>query len=370
MRRIVSVATCVCALAGLLSTPGHALVNEFEQQQQGKAGDASGTVTKSAEKVPWRGSYFEYTNGLGMRTFFDDLTYDPLYTQSLSFQPRYWIRDDLRLGMRLDLEVELTTSNELQRREWYTSDLSLAATYAPKWAKIPVADVSVRGGLTLYFPTSPYSRYQTMMLAMAPGLTFSRSFDLMKGRFLKKLTLTYGFRVVKYFHEFKQAQLDERDPDAAAVDLRAGTTTDLNDPSNIHSGALNKSWRFSNVLTASLAIMDKLTFAAAIGIRNDLVHKLSEEEFVTDVDGNTRVVLGESSMNHRGSNVSQLDLTYETFDWLYLSLGVLSLAPHLKPDSDGYYAPFFNRYSTFYFNVTIPVDRMVAQVQTWTGWGE
>ena len=58
------------------------------------------------------------------------------------------------------------------------------------------------------------------------------------------------------------------------------------------------------------------------------------------------------------------------FDWLSLSLGLSTFHPQLLPDSSGYYGPFFNRYATAYFDVAIPIDKAVDQVQSWTGWGK
>ena len=342
-----------------VSLPSVAAVSEFEEsRKKTQAGaEASATVQK---KVPWRNSLFVYENALSALSMNRgaDLSYNPYYAQSLSFRPRYYAMDDLSFRARLDLEIELTTSDETDHaREWIVSDLLLDTVYAPKWMKIPVVDILVSPSLRLMFPTSIVSRGRSLVMGLGPGFSLKRSFDLLKGRFLKSIGLLYAFRGTKYFNEYTTAQLN-----TSGV---CSPTTNPDNPGCLHSGKRNVSWRLSNYLAAEVQVMEKLLFSAHVFLFNDLLYGLDGE--TVEIEESPSVELSESGVNHRASTWVIVDVSYDVLDWLSLSLGVSTYYPQLRSNST-YYGPF-NRYTTFYFDVAVPVDAFVAQVQRWTGWG-
>jgi hypothetical protein len=340
-------------------------VDEYEQAKKSKT---AGTVSKEAEpekKVPWRGSAIIYSNSLSALSLDQgaELSYNPYYAQSFSFRPRYYPLDELSLAARMDLEIELTTSDSTDHaREWIISDLSLDASYAPTWMVIPVAKIAINPSIRLTFPTSIVSRGRSMVMDLSGGVAFRRAFDLLKGRFLKNIGLSYGFRVSKAFHEYATGQL--------TGDVCSGLPRDANspnDPACLSTGIRNRSWRFINSFGFKLAVMEKLSFSASMMLINDLLYTLSERYEDRDGAGSPIYVDG-SHMNHRAAIWSIFDVTYEALDWLELSLGVSTFHPQLTPDSN-IRAPFINRYTAFYLDVAVPVDRFVSQVQTWIGRG-
>lgn len=367
MRR--SSLSVVVSSALLLLSSGVGLAEEQEKAKTGtsetEAATSSGAeVTAKAKepaKVPYRGSLFVYENTFSALSLSKsaEMTYNPYYAQSLSFRPRYYLRDDLNLSLRLDLEVELTTSDDTDHsREWIVSDLLLDVSYSPTVLKIPVVDVKVLPNLRLTFPTSIVSRGQSMMLGLGPGFSLAREFSLLKGKWLKSVEVTYGFRATKYFHEYATQQLDSE------------TICSLTNPENAscqHTGDRNRSWRFSNFLEGKVLILEQLAFAVDLFFFNDLVYGLEAES--VKVENGPTVELGESNVNHRASAWMIFDLSYDVLKWLSLSAGVSTYYPQLAPDST-YRAPVFNRFTAFYFDVAIPVDAFVAQVQEWTGWGK
>jgi hypothetical protein len=349
----------VCAVLGT-SSSSYAVINEFEEGKKQKEGErdvAAAATVKTGEKVAWRNSLVTYENIFSAYSIDRgaQLSYNPYYAQSISFLPRYYPRDDLYLRARLDLEIELTTSDDTDyAREWIVSDLYLDVDYKPAWMTIPVVDVMVNPSLRLMFPTSIVSRGRSMMLGLAPGVALRRSFKLLDGKFLKSVGLLYGFRATKYFHEYTTAQ----------VSSRVCIQTRPDDPSCTQADGLrNRSWRFVNTVGVQLALMDKLLLSGTVLFINDLLYELPEGEhtfndMTVHVDG--------TDMNHRASTWAIFDLSYDLLDWLWLSAGVSTYYPQLAPDST-YRTPMFNRYTTFYFDVTLPVDRFVSQVRSWTG---
>ena len=342
-------------MVSLVSRPGVAAVSEFAEQKEQKKTEAG------VKKVPWRGSAITYENTVSALSLNRgaDLTYNPYYAQSFSFRPRYFILDELSVGGRLDLEIELTTSDDTDRaRQWIVSDLMLDAAYAPRWMKIPVVGVEVSPSLMLGFPTSIVSRGRSMVMSLGPGFSLKRSFDLLKGRFLKSIGLVYSFRGTKYLNEYTTAQLD-------TSNVCSPATTNANNPGCLHSGVRNVSWRLTNSFGVEVGVMEKLTLSASVMLMNDLLYGLEGE--TVSAEGTPSVELSDASVSHRASTWVVADVSYEVLDWLSLSLGVSNFYPQLKADST-YYGPF-NRYTAFYFDMTVPVDKFVTQVQRWTGWG-
>jgi hypothetical protein len=323
---------------------------------------ASENVAKGEEKeeskVPWRNSSVTYSNAFSAITLSKgaELMYNPYYAQSFSFKPSYYPTEDLSLKLRLDLEIELTTSDATDHaREWILSDLKLDMGYAPKLFKIPVVDVKAKVGLGLTFPTSIVSRGRSLLVAVAPGFSLQKKFPLLGGKVLPGFGLQYGFKATKYFHEYATAQVDPG---------RCSLFQSLNDPSCLHTGRRNQSWSFANSFGLQLEIMDKVSFSISVALINSLLYPLDEQE--EEIPDGPTVTLPESEINHRAATMAGVELGYDLLDYLSLSLGASSFHGQLAPDSKIRF-PFINRNTTIYLDLTVPVDKFVNQVQTWTG---
>jgi hypothetical protein len=330
--------------------------------------DAKKKVDASVEKKkkPWRNTRIVYENIFSAISLnkSHDQTWNPYYAQSLSLQPRYYIRDDLNLRLRLDVEVELTQADGTDlNHEPLLSDLMLDANYAPKWLTIPKVDVRVNPSIRFAFPTSIVSRGRSLVMSIGPGVAFKRSFTLLKGKWLKQVLLTYAFRPTLYLHEYAEA----------SVEARTGCEN-INRPECQHRGSRNRAWRLTNTLMAQVQITDKWSAGIMLFLMNDILHELDggTERIQIEPQSNAgsssthEVPTPSSEINHRGAVWAILDVSYDVLDWLSLSVGTSTYYYHLAPDSDYEYF-FFNRNTNFYFDVMIPIDRFVDQVQKWRG---
>ena len=326
--------------------------------------NAVSTVTSGSEKkVPYRGSLFAWGHSLGALTLDKsaDPTYNPYYLQSFSFRPRWYLRDDLSLRARFDMQVELTEADTLDSaNQLYTYDLSLEANYAPKWMKIPFVGITVNPSFRLYLPTGTLSKRKSLLMAIAPGVALRRSFDLLKGKFLKNVGLTYGFRITKYFNSYETSSLD-------SVGICGASNIDPSQPSCVSSGSRNVSYRLVNSFSVSLQVMEKLSVGAYLFVINDMLYDIEAGSY--DVTAGKPVELPASKINHRGSLWGIFSVAYEVLPWMELSVGTSTFYSQLAPDST-YEAFFFNRFTNFTFDVAIPIDKFVAQVQDWTGLGK
>lgn len=318
----------------------------------------AGAAKKS---VAWRGTAIVYENIMATRSLDKGLTldYDPYYAMSLSFRPRYYVRDDLSFRARMDLEVELTQSEDTDyANQWIVSDLNLYVNYSPEWAEIPYTGIKASTDVRLSFPTSPYSQARSMVMGLAPGLSLRRSFDLLSGKWLKAVYLRYSFRATKFFNEYG----------AATIDTREGCRNTTR-PECQHSGLVNTSWRLVNGVGFTLQLHDQLAFGMDFLFMNNFKYQLEAGTY--EVNGGVKVDVEESDINMNAAMWSVIDLTYDPVNWLSLSLGLSTFVPTINTTSDGYFNPFYEKYYTnVYLDMTIPVDRFVSQVQDWTGWGK
>ncbi len=68
------------------------------------------------------------------------------------------------------------------------------------------------------------------------------------------------------------------------------------------------------------------------------------------------------SINHRAKIVALFDLTYQLFDWLWLTAGVSHVASQLD-SSSGFYSPYGPGRTAIFFDLTVPVDGIIQAVQ-------
>jgi hypothetical protein len=345
------VASALCALLGASA--------------QARAEEEETAVAK--KKVPWRGSLFTYEhsfNAISINKGHDPY-WNPYYAQTLDFKPRFYPTENLYLAARLILEIELTQSDETNHaREWTVSDLTLDVGYSNKKLTIPVVGIDFKPSVRFTFPTSIVSRNRSLVTGIGPSVALSRELKLLKGNVLSSLELTYAFRPTKNFQKYAYAQVDIADLYCANVSR----------PECQHQGKRNVSWRFSNYFGAKLQILKKLSLGADLFIFNDLLYKIPPQSY-EDVLKNesysgsgASLAVDESRINHRALLWAIFDISYDVLDWLTLSVGTSTYHAELAPDST-YYAPFFNRFTNFYFDVTIPIDAFVEQIQSWAGRG-
>ncbi|MCK5798097.1 MAG: hypothetical protein KAI47_12970, partial [Deltaproteobacteria bacterium] len=195
-------------------------------------------------------------------------------------------------------------------------------------------------------PTSKVSQGQSMMMTLSPGVMLSRGFKLHSGKYFNKLTLIYSFRFSARLHEYQTAQVDSTTCSGLGVNAQ-------DRPECVTSGMPNTKFRFTNAFTARLVIHPKVYLTLSVALYNDLKYELEATQYT-----------GPSTHTHLAYVSSGVDVTVPVFDWLYLSVGANSFHNQLEDDST-LQVPFFNRFVNFYFDATIPIDKIVDQVQRW-----
>ncbi|AKU92186.1 hypothetical protein AKJ08_2573 [Vulgatibacter incomptus] len=298
-----------------------------------------------AEKNPWRGSRISYEHGSAAIGFKKDaeLTWNPIYVHTLSLQPQWYFSNAFYARARFDLEQELTNSdytNKKNELEWSDLSLELATT---GW-KEETSGVRVSGGVRVALPLSKLSHAQTLKLGISPGLSLSRSFDVLSG-----LTVSYAGRFNGRIYDQTTAQTDGH----GIVGCNDGSCDYLR-----NSGYRNSPWDIGHGPMVSVSPIDELSLTASLSFVRQQLFKLGTAD-VTLPTGNTHLDGADKDPSARYVRVFLVDATYTPFDGFWVSGGTSTMAGQLAPDSSDR-SPFFNRFTMVYLGIGAEVDGLLS----------
>lgn len=341
MRVLLRGALMVAVLLG----PGWAVAQGTDPDQV--------TVTEEEEDelLPYRGTSIIYENAFTALSMDPSAEpdYNPSYVMSWTFAPRYYLWEQISARLGFSVEQEITNSDSTQDiYEPIVSDISLGFMYAPFYT-IPVVDIKLGGGISFGFPTSKVSQARTLYFSLAPSLSISRSFDVLEG-----LRLSYGFRYNKNFNKYTGS---------VSEDTLFPCPSNLADRTECYNmGSRNASMSFSNTFSAQIYWLERFYTVVQVGILNTLLYPVAPAEIET-LGGTLEVPESSDNTNHRGAMSYAIEIGYDAFDYLSFAVGVSTINSQLRDDGE-YWAPFFNRYTSIYFDVALSVDGLV---QTITG---
>ncbi|MFO0749573.1 MAG: hypothetical protein U1F43_28465 [Myxococcota bacterium] len=302
------------------------------------------TAKKSHEPSAWRGSEIAYRNSATAYSFDKgaQLSYNPTWVMALELAPRYSFSKMISLAASLELDREVTNSDDTTSRgETVVSDLTLALT-ASKWATIP-GDITVSSTLALTLPTSEASRGDTLIMALAPSVRLAKTFP----KVLDGLSLGYTLRFTKNFHSYTTSELDS--PLIATCFANSLGSCDR----FLNTGGRNVSFRLSNSFDLSLDMTNWLTFSTSFGVGVSWLYDAVSDDRVT--------FQPIESTDSRYSLVADLGFSVRPWQPLEVRLGASTINPQLKPDGDRY-APYFNRYTEVYLDLRLDVAELVNKL--------
>lgn len=335
-------------ILALLSSPGWAKA----QATNPESAASSGEEQQEQELLPYRGTSIVYENAftaISLDPSYDP-DYNPSYVMSFSFNPRYYIYDQLSARLGFSVEQELTDSDTTQSMyEPVLSDISLGFIYSPFYT-IPVLEVKLGGGITFGFPTSKLSQARTLYFSLAPSISLRRSFDVLEG-----LQLSYGFKYTKNFNKYTGAVSEDTLFPCSGVGL-----TDRSECYNM--GSRNPSMSFTNSFEVSIYWLERLYTTLGVGINNTLLYPVAP---AYGPDGEP-IDPSADNTDHRGSMSYGLEVGYDALDFLSFAIGASTVTSQLKDDGS-LREPFFNRFTVLYFDVALSVDGLVQTIQ---GMGE
>lgn len=323
--RILLAALLVAAVAG----PAFA-------QDDDAVADASATVSESvetdddaSEPVPWTGSTISLRTATSAISTSEaaELSFNPYTELSLTLAPRWRFTDVWSVSAQQSFSRELTNSDWTTRRgETLAGDLSLRGA-ASRFVTIPGAEIGVSADLALQFPTSKTSRARTLVMGIGPGISLSRSVDVLAG-----MRFGYGLRGTYYWHRYTTGEYRRPYIDGCTTDCGQYLTT----------GVRNPVWRLSNAFSFGLAFIDELSLGMSYAIITDPLHDTVTTEFVS--------LTPQTPTDTRFTNSFDVNLSYAPIDLMSFTLGANTTNAQLAVDGERR-TPLFNRYTILYFDV-------------------
>ncbi len=316
----------------------------------GSAADAAASSSgDSKKKNPWRGSSVSYEHTFSAVSLdkASGQTWNPYYAHSFSIQPQWHFNDYIGLKLRIDVEQELTNSDDtIKRYEWMWSDLNIDVN-AGKGYTEKVTGININGGLRLGIPASKASQARTMILSLAPMLRVSRKFPVLQG-----LTIAYAVRFAWQFHQSTTAQYD-------------GTSLSCGDPDSeacerfLNTGIRNAKNALVHGPSISLDILDNLSLSISYSMRRMGLYDLKDEDIY---DSGTGAYLGtlESGENDITARYGQSfagEISWNPIDLVGLSLGFSTVYGDLRQNGSKQ-TPLFNQFTNIYLNLSLDIDAL------------
>ena len=298
------------------------------------------------------GTYIQYRNVASGYSFDKgaELTYNPYYAMAVEYHLRFKFLEVLWAGLDFDHVTELTNADDTtQYRETMAGDLLLRVGASKMWM-FGIVGVGVGGDLTVQTPTSKVSQMRTMQVGLRPGANVSLRVDVLAG-----ITLTYALQLTGYVYDSTSGRQLEDKHTFEGDKPRTGQLSDL-DSFNMMGGR-NTQWRLTNLLSLTVDFTDWVGFAGVFGVVTDYLFPLSDmpagEQAISDQPM--------EDTDERWMMVYGLELYFQPIPALGLALGTSTINPQLAPNSTPYPA-FFNRYTTYYFDIRFNVAGLISQL--------
>ncbi len=290
---------------------------------------AAPAAAQDAEPAPFRGSSMVYRNAMTAVSAdpSSELTYNPVYTMSLSLAPRWYLAGETYVRAGTSVSRELTDSDwTTQQGEFILGDTTLGVGNSRLWVA-PVIETAFSADLGVRLPTSKVSQARTLQVAIEPRVGISRTFPVLKG-----LSLGYGFAMAADLHEYTTGEIESPRIPGCVIDCER----------HVNTGVRNTRWRMSHTFSVGLGIFDWLSLGAGAGVHTHWLHPAMA------VEGQSFEPQDDTSTRHYVNY--DLEATVTPFSGFAVGLGATTYNPQQQPDS-AYYDPVFNRFTELFIDL-------------------
>ena len=245
---------------------------------------------------------------------------------AFSLSPSYTIADIVAVSASVAWTQSLVAGGGINEpNELRFQDVGLDASWTGH--TFEAVPISVDAGLSLGFPTSDVS--QTASLILGTSLNGSVSYNL-----FEKVRFAYSTSVGKDFHEFTSPVIEDSEVGAENAIWRAGGSERVG-AGLLAIDGVNTEWVWSNTLSASFPVWDKLRMSASYGLSTFWTYDvLKKDEFSNEVAQDGRGV-GQSMS-------SSLTLSYPFLDYFSASAGIRTSTQPKTADNRSFNFPFWN----------------------------
>lgn len=320
------------------------------------------------EPLPWRNTFFTWTNQATFNSFLRDaqLSYNPVYQQSFSLAPRWYIgpMTQIRGSLSLSLEITDTDGNALNR-DPQIGDPTLSLLHLIPWEGF-IFMPSVR----LAFPVSKSSQAAQRYFQAGAGLTLVRIIPE-----VANLTLAGVFRYSRWFAGSNVVRVGAPQPDrcggpappvTTGADPAPQITTAFCDQLGTTSAA-------SDIILAGISATMTPVGGFSINLSAFLytLHGFglapwtSEPGQVLTREDNDPIVIEDGSPSHwRNFTYISIAVAYQFTPWLNMSLGIQNsgnVASAWNPDGS-VRNPLFTPDTQVFLSATFGVDTIYNEL--------
>ena len=332
VKKVLMLVTLTVILLFLIGFFTTSFANETDKQP------AKITLKKQSEPeqpFPFIGSRVILRNAATTLSFdkSKELTYNPFYEASITFMPRFQVSNWYSIAAQFSLSKELTNSDyTTYKNETIVSDLSLIQSFT-NILKIPVLDINTSLSLSLTLPMSKVSTARTLIMAVGPGLTLSRNFEILSG-----ISISNTVRGIYFWHEYTTGNYD-------GCPIISVADTECDEYNNI--GVRNPEFRILNTTALSISLLSSLAISSSFIVINDPLHDSYTDESIS--------LTVQEPTNMRFTNSFNAALSYSPFKNLGFELGMNTTNQQLSTDGKTYYSPLYNRFTVAYFDLILSI---------------
>ncbi|MFN3199082.1 MAG: hypothetical protein ACE366_11845 [Bradymonadia bacterium] len=343
----------LCLLGGLLMGGVASAQNPLDAATGGGA----------KKKVPWRGSFITGGYGVSHRTFDKgaQLTYDPNQAAQFSVLARWWLGDSWHLRANTFVLHEFTENNittQDNETQWFDTFVGVGGNM-----QVPGLGMIATGLFDVRLPTSKFSQNESLMFGVRGGLGLIKPFKVLKG-----LALIANVQMTRFFHEFTTGEDEEQrinGNSASRLSSNAYPGFDSFNGNFIGNGVSNARWRMIYTGVVSLTVTNWLTFNVSGSVINDYLYRVNTlaEDFTnqTFAPGETPYTGPQQDTRFRGLLSTSVGANIQPWSAVGFNLSADAFHGQLEPNSEanGYYTPFFNRFTTYNVGVVLNMGALV-----------
>jgi len=327
--------------------------------------------SKPPEKLPWRGTAFDWDNTATTQTLGVGQDYqsrNPTYVMTLKLRPRYYVFDQSghNISLRADAGVfrEFTDSDTTTRRgEWSFTDAVLQAAYnGLVYSQGDVQTLLYARAPNVTLPTSKNSSRNGMIFGLGGTAGLIQNLPLLgsKADALNAISLYF---LLGYEHTFTKAEVATNDE----INYYRMDVSGRSIPSDQLSGAPLAKHQMSVTLADDIYLVDVLVWESVFGWRPTWDYAVGDSDVcISTLTGCATPERIDNPQTYGVTTVFSSSLIFTPLSELTLEAGYANAANQLGPDGrrrNMLYSPD----ARFYFTAEVNLDEVYKAA---TGFGK
>ncbi len=367
---------------GAASQLDESVLEEGDLSESAPAGDDASTAADEESAgpppLPWRNSFFGWTNQVSANTFYPagQLSYQPLYMQSFYFIPRWYITDSGWISLYLNANVQLTnlSGGSQDAGTAYNRDPLLWDFYVSYNQPIPWEGFVFLPSVSIRLPMSKASQVAQNYLGLSAGLSIFRTFDILGSQ----LTLIAGASYTGFISGSNVTQVGAPQPDlcsggtgpqnaAGAAGFTPGAVPLGANASSIMCDQLGGYSATNQYAVGSVSFLETIgefSFGASFAIFAMQGAPLAAANIPVETSAQPLVIPDNSRTHWRDSTSFGAFIGYQFLPWLQVQLGIQNArynAPAYNPNGS-IRNPIINPDTQFQLSFNMQLDEMYTEI--------